>query len=201
MPITLNTDRISICIPIFYKPELYTIIDRCLKSIKKYYPDFNLITLDDASLYFNPFSITIHNQKNLGFTASVNKLLKYAFKISDTVIIVNDDLEFKEGDLDRYRRLGNGIYSPRDTASGNLSTFGAIWGMNKKTYRKMGLLDNKYKHFCSDLDYYDKAIRLGVPIVKWTDICVLHHESATYKSENKTELLKRDQKIFNQKYK
>jgi GT2 family glycosyltransferase len=188
--------KISIVVPIYYKSELYLTIEKCLDSIEKYYPDFHLITLDDCSPTKSPFKTTLKNEKNMGFTASVNKLLKEAFKTADIVIVANDDLEFKEGDLDHFKEIENidGIYSPRDTASGNLDTFGAIWGMNKNTYKKLGPMNEKFVNYFSDADYYNRAKKIGLPVVKWKDVVVTHHESSTFNLVNKKELYEKDQK-------
>ena len=184
-----TVSRIDIIIPIFYLPELYLTIKRCLDSIEKYYPDFNLTTIDDSEGYC-PFKCKYKNDGNLGYVRTVNRGL--ALSEGDVIIIGNDDLEFEKGDLDRFRTIGDGIYSPRDTASGNLETFGSIWGMNRATFEKMGYLSDTFKHFCSDLEYFDRAIKKNVPVVKWHDIVVKHEESATYNKLDKRKLLKQD---------
>jgi len=191
----IQVGKAAIIVPIYYKLELYLIIQECLDSLKRYYPDFNLITIDDCSPEPIPpdWLITWQNEKNLGYTKTINRGLKFAFKKADIVIIANDDLEFKKGDLDKFRKIKDiGIYFPRDSASGALDTFGSIWGMNKATFQKLGLLNEKYKHFFSDRDYYQRALKFKIPIIKWDDICITHHESATYNILNKKELFKED---------
>jgi GT2 family glycosyltransferase len=140
--------------------------------------------------------MTLQNEKNLGYTKTVNRGLEFAFKTADTVIVANDDLEFRKGDLDKFRIIDDGIYYPSDSASGDSKCFGAIWGMNKRTYQRLGKLNENYKHFFSDRDYYQKAIKAGLPVVNWPEIIIKHHESATYNLINKKELLQEDEKTF-----
>jgi len=188
--------KIACVVPLYYCSEsLYLIIDKFFESIKKYYPQIELITIDDFSPLTLPdrWPVKARNKQNRGYTYAVNHGLKIAFKQADIVIVANDDLEIQKGDLDRFLKIKDiGIYFPSDTASGALDTFGSIWGMNKTTFKIMGLLNTEYKHFCSDKLYYQKAVKKGVPIIHWRDICIKHHESATYNLVNKEQLLKED---------
>lgn len=185
-----------IVIPMYYLPELYLIIDKCLKSIKKHYPDWRLIVLDDCSPTYSPFHADIYNGVNKGFTASVNTLLEEGFKYSDVVIVCNDDIEIRKGDLDKFVNLPDGIYSPPDTASGDLDSFGCIWGINKTTYKKLGQLDERFRNYFSDQDYYQRAKKLGIPIVKWTSPLIQHHESSTFNLVDKDTQYFEDLKTF-----
>jgi len=179
---------------VFYLPELYITIKKCLDSIKKYYPDYNLITVDD-SIGECPFECTYKNENNLGYTATINRGL--LLSKGDVIIICNDDVEIKEGDLDRFSTLQErGIFSPADSASGNLDSFGCIWGMTRETFKKLWYLDETFKHFYSDREYYKRAKKMGIPIIKWRDIVVKHHESATYNLLDKESLLEEDRRKY-----
>jgi len=172
---------LSIIIPIYFsRLELYQIIDRCIKSIQTNYPDIEIILIDDASpIDTSDWLITYRNKINKGYTASVNKGLKLA--TGDILIICNDDITVKKGDLDRFYAIRDGIYSPKTTDEGSGDLFGSLWGMNRKTFQKIGYLDEKYPHYFSDKAYYNKAKRLKISIIKWEDILVEHIGKATYK--------------------
>ena len=153
--------------------------------------------IDDCSPEPPPWLMTWKNEKNLGYTATVNGGLGFAFQDADIVIVANDDLEFREGDLDKFLTLKKkGIYFPSDSASGDLECFGSIWGMNKKTYKILGKLNENYKHFFSDRDYYERAIKKGIPVVNWPEIVVKHHESATYNTIDKSSIYKKDKELY-----
>jgi GT2 family glycosyltransferase len=189
--------RAEIIIPIYYhRPELFLIIDKCLKTLDLYYPKLKRIIIDDGSpLPTDMWPITYRNKENLGFTKTIN--IGLALSKKPVIIIANDDIEFHPGCLDRFFELKDlGIYSPRDSASGGLKSFGAIWGMTRKTFRKLGYLDERFKHFYSDVDYLERAERLKVPVVKWDDILITHHESATYNLLPKELLMADDYKKF-----
>lgn len=182
---------IEILIPIYVcDPSLYPVIQSCIDSLEEHYPQIPRILIDDASPLPIPKSwgITLRNDENMGYTATVNRLLQ-ASK-ADIIIVANDDLHFKAGDLDRFRDLdGLVIASPRDTASSPDDRFGSIFGMTRETLQKLGYLNESYKHFWSDLDYYNRAKDAGVTIIKWNDILIDHPESSTFKTLNKEELL------------
>jgi glycosyltransferase involved in cell wall biosynthesis len=188
--------RIDVIIPLYFCDlSLYPVIRDCLGSLKEHYPELNVIVVDDCSPLEHDFSVTARNDTNLGYTATVNRGL--SLSTGDVVIVANDDLLFKSGDLDRFRELkGLGIFSPSDSASGNLETFGCIWGMTQQTFKKMGLLDERFKHFYSDREYYERAKKLNVPVVKWKDIVIEHRESATYNKLDKDKLLGEDRRIY-----
>jgi GT2 family glycosyltransferase len=195
MKTTRTTRRIDAVVPLYVNDaSLYPIINDFFESMNLY-PDIKLIVIDDCSPLkpLPSWPITFRNEKNLGFTGTVNRGLKLTN--AEIILVLNDDLKIKKGDLDRYYLIDTvGIYSPRDTASDNTDRFGAIWGMNRDTYNKMGKLNEKYKHYFSDLDYYNRAKEMYIPITKWQDICVEHRESATYKNEDKKKLFEEDQK-------
>lgn len=193
---------VEIVIPVYLSDKsLYSVIEQCLDTLQAFYPDIPLILVDD----FSPLPLSddwkkqattyIHHGRNKGFTASVNAGMEIAD--SDVIIVANDDLTFSEGCLDRFYELeGFTIASPCDTASSPDDRFGAIWGITRKAYKVLGSLDERYVHYFSDLDYYDRAVRKGVEIVKWYDVILDHVESATMKTVDKDALFLADQEVY-----
>lgn len=188
-----STDKtISIIIPLYYcDPSLYQLIEGCFSSIRTYYPEVELIVVDDCSPLDHPFFTTTRNRENKGFTVTVNTGLKIA--TGDILIVMNDDIMLTSGCLEEYKTLsGLRIHSLQDTSGTTDDRFGAIWGMTRETYELLGGLDEKYRNFYSDRDYYDRAKENGVKITKNLNIVLEHPESSTFKKVNKEELLKAD---------
>lgn len=192
--------KVAVVVPLYINhPSLYPIVSEFFDSLSDNYPDIELIVIDDASLLAHYFPVTILNKENEGFTKTVNKGLKWVFTMLnyDIAIVLNDDLVIQKGDLDRFFSLeGTTIASPRDTASDDTDKWGAIWGITKEAYKLLGALDDKYHHYYSDVDYYDRAKKKGVTIIKWNDICVLHRESSTFQTLDKDTLLEEDKIIW-----
>lgn len=197
---------VEIILPVYIAtPALYPIINRCLESLHEYYPDISVRVVDDGSPEAFPqewleYIDVIQKQfDNRGYVRTVNHGL--ASSEADILIVANDDLVFKKGDLDRFYGLADMVIaSPADTASSPDDRFGAIFGMTRNTYMLLGPLDESYVHFYADLEYYDRAKQTGVTIEKWPEIVVDHSESATYKHVNKNELLAKDEKTYRTAY-
>ena len=175
--------KISIIIPIYFcELSLYKIIDKCLSSLSKYYPQIEKVLVDDGSpLDCASWPITVRNKTNLGYSGAVNEGIKKA--TGKILIIANDDLEFKQGDLDRFLSLNPhqlGIYSPKTTDEGEGDRFGSLWGMSRHTYNKIGELRSFGKGYFEDIDYYQRAKLLNIPIIKWHDVIVEHKGKATF---------------------
>lgn len=194
MTSTNTTQHISIVIPIFYLPELYLTIKKCLESVAKYYPDWLVITLDDGSPTKNPFPTTIQNETNLGYVKSINKLMEYAFRKADVVIVLNDDLEILPNSLDIFKNLKDmTIASVQDSSGTSDNMFGSNFGMTKKTYELLGGFDEKFKNYFADRDYYNTAIHEGVKVIKDFNYTLPHHESATFNKLDKKKLFNEDE--------
>lgn len=161
----------------------------------------NVRVVDDASPlpfpddWLNYVTTYQKHYENKGYTATVNTGLQESE--ADVFIIANDDLEFSPGDLDRFFGLEDMVIaSPSDTAASPDDRFGCIWGMTRKTYKKLGPLNEQYRHFFSDRDYYDRAQANGVRIEKWYDVVVKHVESATYNVVDKETLYQVDLEVY-----
>lgn len=199
---TSGPSTVSVIVPVYVAtPALYPVIEHFFASLQENYPDFEIIAVDDASPHpcLSSWPIALRHDSNQGFTATVNTGLDMAQ--GDILVIANDDLTIKAGDLDRYRKLrDNTIASPCDTSSDDTNHFGAIWGMTRQTYDLLGPLNPAYRHFWSDRDYFDRALAAGVQIVKWRDITIDHEESATYSLVDKQTLLEEDTHLWNQSH-
>lgn len=194
---------VSFVVPIYYcDPTLYLPIVRCLSSITPYtYVGHDYVFIDDASPLSLPpeWPITWTSNTNQGFTKSVNLGLESAFAVDDVdiVIVMNDDIEMTPDCFDRFKEIsGLQIASPADTASSPDDRFGACWGMTREVYELLGPLNEEYKHFFSDVDYYERALEAGVEIIKWKDIVLNHSESSTFKTLDKESLLNEDAKKY-----
>lgn len=191
-----STQPISVVIPLYFcSPTLYAPIQKCLQALERC--GITPTVLDDCS----PLEIPAHwpvegrNYQNLGFTKTVNKLLESAN--GKVIVVMNDDIIMTEECLERFKLLsGAVIASPLDTASSQNDKFGACWGITQEAYKILGPMNEKYKNFFSDTEYYERAKERGITIIKWTDITLEHPESSTYKQLDKEALLKEDALIY-----
>lgn len=198
----MTIPSISVIIPLYYNsPTLYRPISNCLKSLKYQNQPIQLFLIDDCSPLEHDFvdhfwMNTWRSPRNKGFTATVNIGLAFS-RHYPVMVVMNDDIVMTEECLKRFSKLkGLQIASPADTASSPNDRFGACWGMTREVYDLLGPLNEKYKHFYSDLDYYNRAKAAGVEIIKWDDIVLDHPESSTYKTLDKEKLLEEDRKRF-----
>lgn len=112
-------------------------------------------------------------------------------------IICNDDVVMTQGCMDRFLSLeGRTIASPMDTSASPDDHFGSCWAMTARVYQELGKLNESYKHFFSDVDYYNRAKEKSVPILKWRDITLEHPESSTYKLLDKESLFLADKETW-----
>lgn len=191
----------DVIIPLYFcDPVLYQPIKSCLDALERSKADLSIILVDDASPLDHTFytglkTTYFQNRQNQGFTKTVNTGLKMSH--ADTLVIMNDDIIIIEECLERFSKLsGLVIASPMDTASSDDDRFGACWGMTREVYELLGPLNEEYRNFYSDTDYYNRAKATGVEIIKWKDITLEHPESSTYKLLDKEALLEDDRKRF-----
>lgn len=197
--------EVSVIVPLYFcDVSLYPKIERSLNSVKAELVGFQeLVLVDDAS----PLPLPGHwepmfsNKENLGFTATVNRGLEYAFSHNtDVAVVMNDDIVMTPQCMDRFKALDPNsltIASPRDTASDDSDRFGACWGITRDAYELLGPLNEEYRHFYSDREYYERAKEAGVEVVKWDDIVLEHPESSTYGLLDKQTLLSADAERYN----
>ena len=193
-----NTPLLQIVVPLFVNhPSLYPIVGKFFYSLKENYPDIPVIVVDDCSPLPHYFPVTIQNKTNLGFTRTINKGLKEAFKKADIVVVLNDDLVIHNGSLDKFFYIkGLTIASVQDSAGTNDDMFGSNFALTREVYELLGGYNEKYRNYFSDRDYYNKAIENGVEIVKYFDIVLEHMESATFKHLDKKKLFSEDHLKF-----
>jgi len=194
-------NNFTVIVPLYFNvPELYLVINNCLTSLLEHYPDVQTVVVDDGSpLDASHWYPDIKHEVNTGFTKTVNDGLEYWYEnnLSTVAVVANDDLIFHQGCLDRYNDVeGLGVWFPNTIDGGDLKTFGSIWGITRETYKKIGGLNESMKHFYSDKEYYERAVKNKVPITKWSDIVLNHIESATYKTLPKSHLMEEDLKNF-----
>jgi GT2 family glycosyltransferase len=188
---------IDLVIPLYICDQsLYPVVQRCFDAISEIKGDYRLIVVDDASPLPHDFPIDIQNEENRGFTATVNAGLRASS--AEIIVVMNDDIILTQECFDKFKELkGLVIASPADTASSPDDRFGSCWAITREAYEELGLLDEQYRNFWSDMDYYQRAKEQGVNIVKWYGIVLEHPESSTYKTlGNKEELLEQDRNTY-----
>ena len=184
---------VDIVIPLYICDQsLYPIVQRCFDALGDIKGEYRLIVVDDASPLPHYFPVDVQNEENRGFTATVNEGLKAS--TADIVVVMNDDIILTQECFNRFKSMrGLQIASPMDTSASNDDRFGACWGITREALDHLGLLDEQYRNFWSDMDYYERAKKAGIDVVKWNSIILEHPESATFKSlGNKEELLAED---------
>lgn len=195
-----------IIIPVYATKELESIIMRCIATAHNITDD-PLCIVDDASPHKINYSLWHHdlalwNQKNEGYTKAVNSGLKLAISHHhEKLIVANDDLVFDDGDLSWVSDIVPGvIVSPKTSDEGDGDMFGSLWGIHAETVATLGYLDELLPHFFSDTEYYHRAKRQGIKIIKREDIVVKHVGGATYNlSPNKEQLYVADKEAYDNK--
>lgn len=196
--------KITVVVPFYFNAiGLYSTL---MKSIESYHrnklSDMELMLVDDHSpLDIDEFAeladMVITKAFNEGYTKTVNQGLWLA--TGDVLVVANDDLIFTEALFKRIKTINPkelGIWSPKTTDEGAGDKFGSIWVTTRETLNHLGYLDERLRHFFSDSEYYDRAKKMNVPIVKWSDIVIEHQSSATYNTVNKQELYEADNAAY-----
>jgi GT2 family glycosyltransferase len=192
-----------IIIPVYATQELEPIILKSLASVKNV-TDRSICYVDDASpvqLDFQPTGgdIVCRNRDNVGYTGAVNMGLKFAMTTRYQVFVVmNDDIFLEDHQLDWVDACGEHmIISPKTIDEGSGDMFGSIWAVHRSVIETIGYLDERLKHYFSDTEYYHRAKKKGITIVKREDIVIDHLGGATYKTrEDKNELYDHDQQAY-----
>jgi len=183
--------RTSMIIPCYFLDESYIdMTDRCLDSMGREEPD-EVIIVDDGSPMHAEFANTeyIRLDENSGFTKAVNTGLENA--TGDILIICNNDIIFYPGWLkgltDTLKThdishicVSDQSWETKDEITEN-DKFGSLWAMKRETYEKLGELDEQFKSYFSDLDYWRRAQNAGLKIGKNHNYIVEHKGKHTYK--------------------
>lgn len=122
--------KISVIIPFYPVDEdKHAILQRCVKSLPEHYE-----------------TIIVWNRKE-GMAKAINEGVKCA--TGDYFLIMNDDVEFKEGDLEKLC-VENTVMSP----SFNGQTYDFIWGscfcVPRNVWEDVGGMDDRYT-----ISYFD----------------------------------------------
>lgn len=183
---------VDIIIPLYICDQsLYPIVDRCFEAIGEIKGNYSLLVVDDASPFEHYFPVDIQNKENLGFTATVNKGLRAS--TADVVVVMNDDVTLTQECFDRFAAMtGCQIASPMDTAASTDDRFGSCWAITREALNKLGYLNEEYRNYWSDMDYYQRAKEAGIDVIKWNSIILEHPESSTFKTLDKDKLLAAD---------
>lgn len=194
----MNIPVIKIVVPFFLNhPSKYPIVTRFFTSLAENYPDIPVIIVDDCSTLGHGFNISIQHSENKGFTKTINDGMHKAFRDADIVIVLNDDLVISAGSLDPLLEIrGLTIASVQDTSGTNDDMFGSNFALTSEVYDLLGGYDERFKNYYSDRDYYKRAIENGVKVVKFRNIVLEHHESATFRNMPKDHLLEEDRQRF-----
>lgn len=191
-------EKINIIVPIYFAElHQYSTIHTCLDSIYSVADrDTNVIIIDDCSPITDKHIEYAHRmEENIGYTGAVNKGLDLTK--GNKIVICNQDIVFTPDLFFRFREMSDAIYSPKTDDEGDGELFGSIWGMTRNVYRKLGKLDERLEHYFSDREYYDRAKRLGVNVVKWYDLVIEHQGSNAYKlRSDRDELYLKDKELY-----
>lgn len=194
-----------IVIPVYNTNDLEPIVLRCLYSIQNT-TDRPMCIVDDGSpkkLLFDVSGedVLIRSGENEGYTAAVNTGLKYAMtkKNHNVFIVANSDLYIRSplewdwvSDCKEHT-----IVSPKTSDEGEGGFFGSLWAVHRTVIEKIGYLNEQMRHFFSDTEYFYRAQRNGVSIIKRNDIVIEHIGHASYKTlKNKDQLYEDDQKVY-----
>lgn len=193
--------KVSIITPLYFKElEKYPILDAFYDTYTMYKkPNFELIVIDDCSPLDHDFYVTFKKPCNTGFTETVNEGFKRA--TGEILVMASDDIEFNSKIMDKIETIkDNEVCLPTWVGEpvSDDNKFGFFWGMTRKTFYKLGKMDESMTQYFSDLDYNTRAKEKCIKIVKWWDTPVLHHGGATLKNNPQDYL--RDMAVYKNKY-
>jgi GT2 family glycosyltransferase len=175
-----------------YDPErkLVDMTTRSLKSIiiNSEGEDFELLHIRDGGSYIEA--------SNRGL-----KLAKgdYIISVSNDVVIMDRDW------LKKYTVDGlSGFRFTPFHITGEMRPDFAVWGIDRKSFERVGLMDEAYSKGCGyeDDDYIFMAKKAGVPLVN-TEAKIVHLENQTFSklfSEKRIEMMERNKLIFKTKW-
>jgi GT2 family glycosyltransferase len=68
--------------------------------------------------------------------------------------------------------------------------------MTRETFERMGTMNELLINYFSDREYHDRANKLNIPVVKWTDVLIEHKESSTFKNLDKNTIYQADHETY-----
>lgn len=140
-------------IPVINRPDL---LRECLASIDL---DVRLVVIDnsgtgalgDVAAEVRSDALIVEPAANLGFTASVNHIIR-CFPADERWLIANADTKFAPGDLERLTKEAGwvGIVDWR------------VFSLDAATVDAVGFWDENFGNYCSDADYERRCTLAGV---------------------------------------
>lgn len=185
--------RYSIIIPI-YDPtgKNDELTSKCLLSIIK-------------NSYQHEYEIIPVYHTDLNYSTAVNIGFKRA--TGDFFIICSNDIEIRDDKwLEKYT-LEDCITSWQQYPfyiTGELVPDASCWGMSRKVFEKIGILDEIFKdgYGYEDSDYWMRCNELNIPFVD-VKANLIHHENQTYKqyfSVEKDAMTQHNNQLFLEKW-
>jgi len=181
--------KLSIIVPIInLNKKIQDLTDKCLSSIRKYTTvPYELIIIDNGNADRWSADITIKNARNVGNGKSWNQGLKLSS--GEFLLLIDNDTEIlhKEWEKALIRAFDDplvGISFPatknRDEDDFNEKLSGFFWMMPRRTFEKVGLVDEGYGlgNF-EDTDYYMRTKEAGLKLVSVPETKIKHYSRAT----------------------
>ncbi len=202
--------RYDVIIPHYGTGRLTDLCLACLRSIRAYSQDYQLILVDNASPEFDVIApelerhphILLRNTENLGFVKAVNQGLQIS--TAPRVVIMNNDTEAVAGWLEKLDvALGGevGLSGPCTTTqeswqglprwrgvgvmvlppSAMLAFFCTMF--RREVFDRVGYLDEDFGvGFGDDDEYCARAKRAGFKLALVRDLVIPHHHRSTFRS-------------------
>jgi len=197
--LTQNTK--TLIIPTYtLNDELEHMTLQCIASHKNQVTQ--IIVSEDGGRYSDKIreraDVYLYKHYNVGFTKNVNQ----AWNLSDAdfTIIANSDTFLVSGNLEDLCRINPAkVCSPKieNLPVQNNGFNGSYFVVPKKIKDKYGVLDERFKNFQSDIEYYYRIKHL---FQRDTRVVIHHNKSRTLRASNldlKAEL-DRDALVYNQ---
>jgi hypothetical protein len=143
------------------------------------------------------------------YTVNVNNGLRAA--TGDILIVGNNDLIFTERWLDglliilKDYDIATCWTSDQDVKLEakveDNAKFGSLFAMKRKVYETIGGFDEQFKGYFADLDYRERALKMGFSIGKNLNLVVQHKAKSTYAvTDPKDQEYLRSMRLFEAKY-